>query len=127
MTARISHFAIEADNVERARALDANVFGWTLEPSEPPDVYHIKGAGLLGALQERQAGAAMGRRGHECTLAVDNLAATLARIEAEGGTVLGEPFTIPGVGERSKFKDTEGEAAIVMQDEAGVLEPARFA
>ena len=56
MPATLRHFAINADNVQRAKAFYEKVFGWTFSPWGPPDFYQVKnaGTGLIGALQERR-------------------------------------------------------------------------
>lgn len=41
-------------------------------------------------------------------IAVEDIAASLAKVTAAGGTVLGEPMEIPGVGTYAGFVDTEG-------------------
>jgi predicted enzyme related to lactoylglutathione lyase len=41
-------------------------------------------------------------------IAVDDLAASLAKVNAAGGEVLGEPMDIPGIGAYVSFMDTEG-------------------
>jgi predicted enzyme related to lactoylglutathione lyase len=73
---------------------------------------------LRAALQERRA-LAEGTRtiGFECTVAVDDLAATLAKVPALGGRVVSEPFTIPTVGTLAWLEDPSGNAVGVMQYE----------
>ena len=41
MPNNISHFAIQADDVERARRFYSAVFGWTFEAWGPPGFYRI--------------------------------------------------------------------------------------
>jgi predicted enzyme related to lactoylglutathione lyase len=53
--------------------------------------------------------------GYECTIAVENAAATAAAIRAHGGTVTMEPFEIEGVGTLVMFEDTEGNVVGAMQ------------
>ena len=56
MPAIFRHFAINADDVGRAKSFYENVFGWRFDPWGPPDFYQVKnaGGGLLGALQGRR-------------------------------------------------------------------------
>lgn len=115
MPNQIAHFAIEADDVNRAKAFYEAVFDWQFSAWGPPDFYRITNAGIGGALQQRAEPIADGKKGYECSIAVNDVAATLARITASGGTVSGPTFTIPGVGELCQFADTEGNRAIVMQ------------
>lgn len=121
MPNHIRHFAVQADDVERARRFYEAVFGWAFEPWGPPDFYLIRTGpetdrGLQGALQKRQellAGA--GTRGFECTIGVEDLDACLALIAGHGGKVVSSPFTIEGVGRLAFFHDTEGNRVGVMQ------------
>ncbi|MEL6246167.1 MAG: VOC family protein [Pseudomonadota bacterium] len=115
MPNKLAHFAIEADDVERARSFYEAVFGWRFTPWGPPDFYMIGGAGVHGALQKRREPAPTGRKGIECSFAVDDLKVAAERIELAGGTLTGDPNAIPTVGELRPFTDTEGNEAIIIQ------------
>ena len=123
MSATLRHFAINADNVQRAKSFYEKVFGWTFSAWGPPDFYQVRNAGdgLMGALQGRRE-LQDGRRTNafETSFAVDDIRATLAAAEALGGKVLMQPFHIPGVGEVGYFEDTEGNICGVAQYESGV-------
>lgn len=122
MAATFRHFAINADDVQRARRFYEQVFGWTFRPWGPPDFYQITdaGRGLMGALQERRE-LSPGQRTNsfETTMGVDDLKAVLAAVEAGGGRILMPPFRIEGVGELAYFEDTEGNIVGAMQYEPG--------
>jgi len=125
MPATFRHFAINADDVQRAKGFYERVFGWTFDPWGPPNYYQIKtaGAGLLGALQERrelQPGVRM--TGYEASIGVEDLKATIAAVEAGGGRILMPPYRIEGVGELVYFEDTEGNFVGAMQYEPGVFD-----
>jgi predicted enzyme related to lactoylglutathione lyase len=128
MPAKLCHFAINADDVQRAKAFYERVFDWTFHPWGPPDFYQVKdaGNGLLGALQgRRELVPGVRMVGYEATLGVADLKATIAAIEAGGGRILMQPYRIEGVGELIYFEDTEGNFVGAMQYEAGVFpEPA---
>jgi hypothetical protein len=117
----IRHFAVHADQVDRARLFYEAVFGWRFEPWGPPNFYLIRTGpdddrGLQGALQERaQKLEGSGMRGFECTIGVENLDAVLALIPRFGGTVVSQPFVIEGVGRLAFFNDTEGNRVGAMQ------------
>jgi predicted enzyme related to lactoylglutathione lyase len=114
----VSHFAINADDVERGRAFYERVFGWTFRPWGPPGFYQIEAAdgGLPGALQGRRELVPGAKTvGYECTIAVADVARTCEDIRAAGGTIVLGPVTIPTVGELAFFEDTEGNVAGVMQ------------
>lgn len=121
MSNHVRHFAVHADNVERARRFYEQVFGWTFEPWGPPDFYLIhtgsgENRGLQGALQHRQEPlSGTGMRGFECTVGVDDLDAVMSLIEAHGGKVISNPFTIEGVGRLFFMHDPEENRVGVMQ------------
>lgn len=120
----LAHFAIEADDVDRARLFYQSVFGWVFEPWGPPGFYLIEGAGVHAALQGRNEPLPKGRKGFECSFAVENLTQTAQTIEDAGGTLLGGAQQIPTVGQLQQFLDTEGNQAIIIQyepDQAAAL------
>jgi hypothetical protein len=121
MAAKFRHLALNADDVQRAKAFYESVFGWRLEPWGPPDYYQARNAadGMIAALQHRRelkSGVRMA--GFEATLAVDDLDATIAAIEAAGGRMLSRPIYIETVGRLAYFEDTEGNLVGVMQYDA---------
>jgi predicted enzyme related to lactoylglutathione lyase len=119
--AKFCHFAINADDVPRARRFYEAVFGWTFDPWGPPGFYQIKnaGAGVLGALQgRRELVPGVRMAGYEATLGVEDLKATIAAVEAGGGRIIMPPYRIDGVGELIFFEDTEGNLVGAMQYEA---------
>ncbi|MBP6406749.1 MAG: VOC family protein [Proteobacteria bacterium] len=48
-------------------------------------------------------------------IAVDDISKAIALVQQSGGTVLGEPLEIPGVGKYVSFTDTEGNRASMLQ------------
>jgi predicted enzyme related to lactoylglutathione lyase len=125
MAAKFRHLALNADNVQRAKAFYESVFGWTFEPWGPPDYYQVKnaGGGLIGALQGRRElkpGAKM--LGFEATMAVEDIAATIATVEAAGGKPVTAPIYIEGVGRLVYFEDPEGNLVGAMQYDAPELQ-----
>jgi uncharacterized protein len=118
MPATFRHFAINADNVQRAKAFYEEVFGWTFSPWGPPDFYQVRnaGTGLIGALQERRdLQAARRTNAFETSFAVDDIQTTLASVETHGGKILMQPFRIEGVGHIGYFEDSEGNICGVAQ------------
>ncbi|KPF49097.1 MULTISPECIES: VOC family protein [unclassified Novosphingobium] len=125
MPATFRHFAINADDVQRARQFYEGVFGWSFSPWGPPDYYQIRnaGSGLLGALQERRdITAGRPATSFEPSFGVEDLKATITAIEAGGGRILMQPYRIEGVGELIYFEDTEGNLVGAMQYDAGVFD-----
>ena len=125
MPNHLCHFAIHADDCERAMSFYGGVFGWRFQPWGPPGFWRISTgqAGVEGALHQRaeqlEGG---GMRGFECTIAVDDVRAAEALIAQHGGTIVMQAFQIDGVGSVLKFLDTEGNAVSVMQYLPGVYE-----
>ena len=125
MPATFRHFAINADDVPRAKGFYEKVFGWTFEPGGPPGFYRVRnaGAGLLGALQKRHE-LVPGKpvRSVQATYGVEDIHATIAAVEASGGKILMPPYRIEGVGELIYFEDTEGNFIGAMQYDPGVFD-----
>lgn len=123
MPATLRHFAINADNVQRAKVFYEKVLGWTFSPWGPPDFYQVEnaGSGLMGALQERrnlQEGKCT--NAFEISFAVEDIRATLAAAQANGGKILMQPYHIEGVGDVGYFEDTEGNICGVAQYVTGL-------
>ena len=123
MPNNVDFFAINADDVPRARKFCEAVLGWTFEPWGPPNFYLIEtGREPMtvsgGALQERRE-LARGQKmiGFECTIAVANIDQTIRTIEANGGRIAAPKFHIPAVGTVAYFFDTEGNVAGICQRE----------
>jgi predicted enzyme related to lactoylglutathione lyase len=118
--ATLRHFAINADDVPRAKAFYEQVFGWTFTPWGPPGFYQTRssGPGHMGALQGRRDIGGQKMPGMELSFGVDDIQAAIAGIEAHGGKVLMQPFHIEGVGHLIFFQDTEGNVAGAMQYES---------
>jgi predicted enzyme related to lactoylglutathione lyase len=124
MQAQLRHFAVNADDVQRAKSFYETVFGWTFTPWGPPDFYQTRSAGdgLIGALQQRrELSPGVRMAGYEASLGVEDLAATMTAIKAAGGKILMPPYKIEGVGELIYFEDTEGNIAGAMQYEPQVF------
>ena len=121
MRGTLRHFAINADDLPRARRFYEAVFGWTYRPWGPPDFYQTSdaGEGVWGALQGRRDVGGQRMPGMEITFGVDDIQETVKAIEAAGGKLLMQPFHIETVGHLVWFQDTEGNIAGAMQYESG--------
>jgi predicted enzyme related to lactoylglutathione lyase len=123
MPNNLARFAVNADDVPRARRFYEQVFGWHFEPWGPPNFYLIETgkesvAPVGGLLQERRELVPAARMvGFECTIAVDNIDQTIRAIEANGGKIAMAKFHIPTVGTGVYFFDTEGNVVGAMQYE----------
>jgi predicted enzyme related to lactoylglutathione lyase len=120
MNANIAHFAINADDVSRARRFYEAVFPWRFAAWGPPGFYRIEtgdaaGPGIFGALQQRRNWATnQPTIGYECTIGVADVDSVAAAIPAAGGRILMARTTIAGVGDLIFFEDTEGNVAGAM-------------
>ena len=118
----VAHFAIYADDLDRAMTFYRNVFAWQFEPWGPPDYYKIStgnpadpGA-TMGALEKRPEPAAEGGlRAYRCTISVASADAAITAIEESGGRLRSDLFEIPEVGRVAEFEDTEGNVVCVME------------
>jgi hypothetical protein len=111
----LAHFAINADDVPRAKKFYEKVFGWKFSAWGPPDFYQIR----TGKENETQPvlGALQGRRnlvknqptiGYECTIAVPSIDDTIQAVIKSGGSIALPKSIISGVGALAFFRDTEG-------------------
>jgi uncharacterized protein len=116
----VAHFAINADDVDLARAFYGAVVGWTFEPWGPPGFFKIvtsdgEQPGPIGALQARRDLGVGPLKAFECTIAVPDVDAAVAAAEASGGRVLMATTTITGVGDLAWLADPSGNAFGVMR------------
>ena len=124
MSNDIRHFAINADDVARARRFYEGVFGWKFEPYGPPRFFRIttdpdqptEGSLCQGALQGRRE-LLPGQKtiGFECTIGVADVDQVAKAVKAHGGRIVMEKTTLMGVGDLIFFEDTEGNVAGAMQ------------
>lgn len=121
MPSNLSHFAINADDVDASRQFYEAVFGWTFTAYGPPGFLQIQTGsdedpGVRGALQERrQLLDDLPTRGLECTFSVEDVDATRQSVIDAGGTILMERFTISKVGHLIAFADPSGNPVLAMQ------------
>ena len=128
MPNQLSHFAIHADDLERARKFYGGIFGWTFQriPGVPLDGFcQIRDSAgnllaPLGAIQSRQANVApQPVYGLECSFAVDDVDAIARAVEVNGGKIVMPKAAIPGVAWLIKFLDTEGNLICAAQYDPG--------
>jgi len=132
MANNVVHFAIHADDLERAQRFYSVVFGWRFEAWGPPDFFRIltgdvRDPGIEGALEKRHAALREGdaaSRGFTCTISVADIAVTRAALIVNGAKVRFDG-AIPTVGRILSFEDPEGNIVSAMQYEpqhlAGML------
>jgi uncharacterized protein len=123
VTNQLAHFAIHADDLERARKFYGGVFGWTFQGygGSMTDFCQIQDASgkflaPLGAMQSRKFNSApQPVIGFECSIVVDDVDAAARAVEANGGKIVMSRAAIAGVGWVVKFLDTEGNLACAVQ------------
>lgn len=121
MTGNVVHFALQAEDIDRAKRFYEQVFNWRIEPWGPPGFFNITTGteherGIMGALEKRDVPlSGKGMRGCICTIDVDDVNATRALIEQHGGRTAFGPSAIPTVGTLLHFWDTEGNLLGAMQ------------
>jgi predicted enzyme related to lactoylglutathione lyase len=124
MPNNLSAFAINADDVSRARQFYEQSFGWRFTPWGPPDFYLVETGdasepGVVGLLQHRRElipGARM--VGYECTIDVADIDQAIKSVLAAGGKIVMPKSHIPTVGTVAYFTDPEGNVAGMMQRES---------
>lgn len=105
----LSHFAINVDDCDRAKAFYQAVFGWDFQPWGPPGFHMTQVGGLNAAIQRRQEKPFPLVIGNfECTITVDDVDRVLELIVANRGKVTLAKSTIPGVADIARVQDCEG-------------------
>ncbi len=119
MNPKLTHFAINADDVDATQAFYRAVFGWQFQDYGPPGFVQIldaSGSAPIGAIQQRrQLLDDEPTRGFECTFGVDDVEAVRERVLAAGGRILMEKVTISKVGTLIAFEDPGGNPALAME------------
>lgn len=123
----VVHFELPADNRERMRAFYEKTFGWqtqqlgpemgdyiTVTTTETDENKMVKTPGTInGGFYQRDA--AQGAVHPSVVISVANITESMELVKKNGGTVLGEPMPIPGVGTFVSFTDTEGNRLSILQ------------
>ena len=123
MTPRLTHFAINTDDVEATKGFYGSVFGWQFRQYGPPGFVQIldeDGDTPMGAIQQRrQLVDGEATVGFECTIGVEDVDAVREQIVESGGRILIERSTIPSVGHLIAFQDPGGNPVLAMEYDSG--------
>ena len=116
---RVIHFELTADDPERATEFYSKVFGWQIQKWAGPQDYWLITTGEAGTLG---IDGAIMRRGDFSapvinTIDVPSVDEFVAKITANGGSVVAPKMPIPGIGYFAYCKDTEGNVFGVMQSD----------
>jgi len=122
----VVHFEMPYDNRERMAAFYQSAFGWQTHPlgeemgnyvlahtTETVDGMVRTPGTINGGFYERKPD--WPAQHPSVVIAVDDIRAAMQQVTAAGGTVLGEPMEIPGVGPYVSFYDTEGNRVSLLQ------------
>lgn len=122
----VVHFEMPYVDRDRMKQFYEGTFGWqtrTLGPdmgnyvvamtTESTPKGPINPGAINGGFYERPSDPA----GHapSVVIAVNDIHEAMRKIKEGGGTMLGEPMMIPGVGEYASFHDTEGNRVSILQ------------
>ncbi|MEO6379564.1 MAG: VOC family protein [Caulobacteraceae bacterium] len=122
MSTPMVFFDLAGPDVEALHTFYAGVFGWEITPGPFPDTRSIAGipvrAPLPGTIRKDPSDGSPQSMPNLIYFGVDDVAATLARIEAHGGAIHAPRFEVPGVVVLGLFKDPAGKpmGLVEMQD-----------
>ena len=122
----VVHFEIPCDDRERIARFYSQVFGWQCQMLGPEmGNYVVVTTADKDGRPDAQRGAIGGgfftrskdmpAQYPSVVIAVQDLRASMKKIGAAGGKVLGEPMDIPGVGAYVSFMDTDGNRTSILQ------------
>jgi predicted enzyme related to lactoylglutathione lyase len=124
---RVIHFEIHAGEPERAIEFYKTVFGWEFTVFDGPEDYwsistgpeHERGidGGLIRRRGELDAIAVIA---FVCTVEVDSVDLSAAKIAGSGGTLVGPKIPIAGTGWLMYCKDTEGNIFGILEQDPNV-------
>lgn len=123
----VVHFEMPYENRDRMKTFYESAFGWQTQTLGPEMGNYVvatttetgsdrrpKTPGAInGGFYERPTDAA--GQHPSVVIAVQEIHAAIRKITAAGGTMLGEPMEIPGVGQYASFRDTEGNRVSILQ------------
>ena len=107
---RVVHFEIYADEVARATKFYSEVFGWQIHKWDGPEDYWLaitgpdSESGIDGAIMGRPLPDTAGMN----YIDVESVDDYIAKVEANGGTLVRGKMAIPEVGYAAICRDTEG-------------------
>ncbi len=107
---RPMHFEIPADDPSRAMDFYKKVFGWSFESWPGPMEYWMattgdeKAPGINGGLMRR----AHPGQGVVTTIGVENVDATIEKLQANGAKITVPKMAVPTIGWLVYFQDPEG-------------------
>lgn len=117
MPARLNYIELPVGDTAGSKAFFEKAFGWSLT-AFGPDYAATVGGGAGGADIGLNGDPAQATAAPLAAIEVDDLEATLAAVEAAGGTITLPIFSFPG-GRRFHFREPSGNELGVYVNEAG--------
>jgi uncharacterized protein len=122
----VVHFEMPYEDKARVASFYEKAFGWQTQTlGEEMGNYVLATTTETGEGGSKRPGAINGgffpkkpdwpAQHPSVVIAVDNIEDAIERVRRAGGTVLGEPMEIPGVGSYVSFIDTEGNRVSMLQ------------
>ena len=123
----VIHFEMPAEDRKRMSSFYTNVFGWQTQilgeemggyvlagTTESDEKGRPKTPGTIngGFYQKTEDPLS---HAPSVVISVENIAEHMKKVTDGGGTIIGEPMDIPGVGRWVSFKDTEGNRVGMLQ------------
>ena len=122
----VVHFEMPYDNRDRMAKFYKTAFDWQIEMLGPEMGNYVLATTALSDVRPKApAGSINGgfyprnpewpAQHPSIVIGVADLKASMKKVTAAGGQVLGEPMAIPGVGDYVSFFDTEGNRVSMLQ------------
>ncbi len=122
----VVHFEMPAEDRKRMASFYAKAFGWQTQmlgsemgdyvvvtTTESDDGGPKKPGAINGGFYTKKED--LPAQYPSVVIAVDDVKASMQKVAAAGGKILGDPMDIPGVGTYVSFFDTEGNRASMLQ------------
>ncbi len=122
----VVHFEMPYDEPERVQQFYRSSFGWEMNSlgeqmnhyvlattTDSNDAGPIKPGAINGGFFPRTS--EMPDQYPSVVIAVTDIGASMEKVTAAGGKVLGDPMEIPGIGQYVSFHDTEGNRVGILQ------------
>lgn len=122
----VVHFEMPAEDTKRVSDFYTKVFGWQMQTMGADMGNYVVASTTEtdakttrpknpGAINGGFYQAAKGTSVPSVVIAVDDVKEHMKKVIAAGGTILGEPMSIPGIGLYVSFTDTEGNRVSLLQ------------
>ncbi|MEO5673665.1 MAG: VOC family protein [Chitinophagales bacterium] len=124
----VVHFEMPYENGERVSNFYSRAFGWDMQnagsemndyvtagTAETDENRMVKTPGTINGGFFPKKADMPGQQYPSVVIAVDDIKEAMKKIKDAGGTLLGEPADIPGIGQYVSFTDTEGNRVSILQ------------